>query len=365
MAAKQYSCNPRYISEYIQKKNPENYELIWIFSNPKQYSYLKSTGIITIKFRSIRYYYYRLTSKISVTNYFWGSELPSRKDQFEIQTWHGGGGGTKKASGDDKALSDNKAHYLRYMLDSKRYSIMMASSRMSLSNTIRGAMKFDGPTIPGTPRNDLFFAKSREDIRQKVRRFYNISKETHLALYAPTWRRTVSEYEVYTIDFSRLKKNIEKKFGGEWIIICRLHPLANKMWLNDLDESIINATDYSDMQEILYTVDLAVTDYSSFIWDYSFSFKPCFLFCADIEQYIRERDFYTPIETWGFDVCKDNDELERAILNFDDKEYIERLKKRHEYCGSFEDGNATERVYRVIDSVCYGDGRIPEDIRLV
>lgn len=364
MAAKQYSCNPRYISEYFQEKEPQKYELIWVFNKPEQFSYLKSNGIKTVRYRSLQYYYYKLTSKVSITNYYWGPELPSRMEQFEIQTWHGGGGGTKKASGDDKSLEDNKVHYIRYMLDTKRYSLMMASSRMSLQNTIRGAMRFTGATLPGTPRNDLFFDKSRDDIRNKVRSYFGINANEHIAIYAPTWRSSRREKEVYDLDYARTRKNLESRFGGKWKIICRLHPQANNEYLNSLTEAI-NATDYPDMQELLYTVDLAITDYSSFVWDFSFTYKPCFLYCRDLEQYIEERDFYTPIETWGFDVCTDNDELEKAILSFDQNKYVERLKNRQAFCGSFEDGYATNRVTRVIGAVCYGDGKIPKDIKLV
>ena len=37
---KQYSCNPKYISEYIQKHAPE-YEIVWAFQSPEEFSELE------------------------------------------------------------------------------------------------------------------------------------------------------------------------------------------------------------------------------------------------------------------------------------------------------------------------------------
>lgn len=35
----QYSCNPKYISEYMQERHPD-FEIIWAFKSPQNFSYL-------------------------------------------------------------------------------------------------------------------------------------------------------------------------------------------------------------------------------------------------------------------------------------------------------------------------------------
>lgn len=364
MGAEQYSCNPRYITEYMQEKYPDKYEIVWTFKKPEKFTFLRDKNIRICKYRSLSYYFYKMTSQASVCNYYWGPELPSRKGQLEIQTWHGGGGGTKKASGDDKAIHDNKAHYVRYMLDSKRYTVMMASSATSLKNTVRGAMKFHGPTIGGTPRNDILLNQNRGDIKKKVYEALSVEPHKKILLYAPTWRRNVDEEAVYTLDYKRIECALSERFGGEWVVLVRLHPLADHSLVEKFN-GVIDATAYPDMQELLYSVDVAITDYSSFVWDYSFTYRPCFLYCTDLAEYKDDRDFYTPIETWGFPVCQNNDELEQAVLSFDESRYKEGLIKRQRFCGSFEDGHATEKIARVIESACFGAGEIPKEIELV
>lgn len=362
MAGKQYSCNPRYITEYLLKNQTGKYEIIWSIRDPAIMGNIP--GVKVVKYRSLKHYYYKLTSKVSVCNTHWGNELPSRKPQLEIYTGHGGGGGTKKGAKDDKTIHDNKAHYIGYMLDSKRYTLMMASSRLMLINTCRNGMNFNGPVIGGTPRNDIFINHDHPELNEKIKGYYGWRQDTKLVLYAPTWRNNGNEADCYTVDYERLKKNLVNRFGGEWVVLVRLHNLVDKKVLSGVN-GIIDVTDYPDMHELLYVVDAVVSDYSSFVWDYSFTYRPCFLYCADLDQYIIERDFNTPIETWGFPVCKNNDELETAIIAFDEKKYCEGLNKRHEFCGSFENGTATEDVCSVIKSVCFGDGSIPNTVHLV
>ena len=364
MAGKQYSCNPKYISEYLQKKYAGKYEIIWSIRDPKLIKQLERRGIKAVKYRSIQHYYYKITSKVSISNSHWGNEIPSRKSQVEIYTGHGGGGGTKQGAKNDKTIHDNIAHYIGYMLDSKRYTIMMASSKLMLKNTCREGMCFKGPVIAGTPRNDILINRNRPDLTLKVRKYFNLRPGVNLLLYAPTWRNNGNEKDFYTIDYERLKENLKKRFGGEWVILMRLHNLVDRTIMNNVS-GVVDATDYPDMHELLYVVDAVISDYSSFVWDFSFTYRPCFLYCPDLDQYICERDFNTPIETWGFPVCKNNNELEDMILGFDSVAYTEGLKKRQKICGSYEDGKATRRIVRVINAMCYGKGVIPPDVKLV
>lgn len=40
----EYSCNPKYISEYLQKKYPGEYEIVWTFKDVECFSYLNLNG---------------------------------------------------------------------------------------------------------------------------------------------------------------------------------------------------------------------------------------------------------------------------------------------------------------------------------
>ena len=122
-----------------------------------------------------------------------------------------------------------------------------------------------------------------------------------------------------------------------------------------MSENIVDVSDYPDMQELLCAADILITDYSSSMWDYSFTYKPCFIYANDLDQYKIERDFHTPVNEWPFTIAISNEELAENILEFDQDKYIEKIKKHHHDLGSFEDGHATEKVAKLINDICSGE----------
>ena len=80
------------------------------------------------------------------------------------------------------------------------------------------------------------------------------------------------------------------------------------------------------------------------MWDFSLLGKPNFVFATDQNKYIDERDFFMDINDWPFPIAKDNNELINNILNFDDKKFKSKIDKYLHDLGSFENGNATDKV---------------------
>ena len=134
--------------------------------------------------------------------------------------------------------------------------------------------------------------------------------------------------------------------------MLRMHYKLRKINLPDnLVDKVVNATDYPDMQELLCVCDLGITDYSSWMCDYVLTRKPGFLYTADIEKYVDERGFYYPLESTPFPVCKTNDELYEAIINFDEKKYSLGVDKFLKDRGSYESGEASEKVVEKIKEI--------------
>jgi len=107
------------------------------------------------------------------------------------------------------------------------------------------------------------------------------------------------------------------------------------------------------MQELLCAADVLITDYSSSIWDFSFTGKPCFLYAPDLAQYDKERGFYTSIETWPAILAEDNDTLIKNILDFNERDFTERVRKHHDDLGSYETGQATQIIGDKIYEICF------------
>jgi CDP-glycerol glycerophosphotransferase len=340
---KQYSCSPRRVSEYLQKKYPGSYEIIWAFKDPQKAASVVPEGTRCVRYRSLRYYYYAKTAKVLVFNVEGFGELKRRKQQIFIQTWHASNGYKNRG---------NCTGYRRKLelLHHKDYSYVLSGAENMTMRRVRGSMNFSGPVIAGTPRMDVLINQDEPQLRDKVYRALQIDRDKKILLYAPTWRvnRNTSEYGM---DYAVLKKSIEDRFGGDWIIAVRLHPNVRTGVNSDLPY-VMDVTSYPDMQELLYVADVLISDYSSCIWDYSFMGRPCLLYCNDLEEYDPNKRFDFPIEDWHFPICRNMEELKETIHTFDMDEFLKEMDKHHSEMGNLEDGKATQRVCSLIQKIC-------------
>ena len=84
----QYTCNPKYISEYLSKTYPE-LQLVWCYRD-KPFDAAPAQSLV--RYGSFSYYRAILTSGVVVMNDLQNcSYIPFRKKQTVIQTWHGSG----------------------------------------------------------------------------------------------------------------------------------------------------------------------------------------------------------------------------------------------------------------------------------
>lgn len=343
---RQYSCNPKYVYEALKMDRDSEYTYVWVMNDPDSFEYLKDDKTQVIKNKGISFLYHILTSKVVVTNASIGSFIPLRKSQYLIETWHGGG--AYKKTGRVYQQSAFKDQTLKLIAD--EISGFISSSRKFTET------KSEHHLVPkekfweiGMPRNDVLFDDEKQEVlRQKVKAFYNIDKDTKIALYAPTLRNDKEDTSSFeSLDTERVVSALKKKFGGEkWVVFFRMHYLLNP------DTSLkhtLNVSKYDDSQELVCASDVMLSDYSSMMWDFSFTKRPCFVFAPDAEQYAKDRAFFTPIDKWPYPSALTNSELESNIVSFDQDTYNKAVDKHHKEQGSFENGQATVFVVNQIN----------------
>ena len=348
-SGRQYSDSPRRISELLHKVHPE-IQQVWAFVEPEKFRFLEEKGIKVVKYKSLQYLYYVMTSKVYVDNAEFWSALRFRPGQMVLETWHGGGA-YKRVGGHRIDVNAREQHHAVEKMN--KITLFLSSSKAFTKFVIRDAYQYRGEVLEcGLPRNDDLLNPDPATA-EKTRKTLGISADKKVLLYAPTFRNSHT-LDLYDVDFARLKASLETRFGGEWVIVLRMHYyLADKAmavgapWL-------VNATDYPDMQELLLASDVLLTDYSSCMWDFSLMMKPCFLYARDIAAYQGERDFYTPIESWPFPLAADNDGLEKVIAEFDEAKYRADAARHHQELGSTESGTAAkqcaERIMEFLNS---------------
>lgn len=343
-----YSCNPRYIAEYLSNYHSDEYEVYWIQRKDTDISKIDK-HIKLVYLYSLKYFIIINTAKylfnnerINFLHDFW----IKRKGQKYIMTWHATMG-LKKVERDAEA-NLNKKYIKRAKRDSK-YCDLILSGCKYYTKRYQESFWYNGPILEkGTPRNDLFF-KSNPEFKTKIFSQYNIPNHVKILLYAPTFR---SDYKLnyYHINWNNIIPILNHKFNKEFYILLRLHPnflTINQTSVKELisNDKVIDVTNYPDMQELLYIADVLVTDYSSSMFDFGMLEKPCFIYATDKDKY--DRGFEMSLDKLPFHTSTNEEEFMYSIKSFDTERYKEKLKNFNEnIIGFVEKGNACHEVYK-------------------
>ena len=342
----QYSCNPRAISEYILSKC-EDFEVVWLFTknhipeeiNPriKIVEYLTIKAVLAIN-----------TSEFVVTNKRtdpWIFAWKKKKGQKYIMTWHGGRP-LKKVELD--AIDSLGPSYLKRMKNDSAYCDLFLSESRYTSNLYHNAFLYDGEILEkGIPRNDIFFdVKQHAQIKKNVFNHFGIDRDFKVVLYAPTFRKN-KNLDCYNIDWLNIIPALEKLLEGRVKVLIRLHPnfLGSSVDRSLLfsNENLLEATTYNNFNDLIIASDMMISDYSSCMFDFAFTKRPCFIYAVDSEKY--ERGFYMNLRDLPFPFAEDNEQLLCNILNFNIKAYQSSLQKcMDNMFGTFDTGHATKAV---------------------
>ena len=353
---KGYGCNPKYITEeLIKQKCP--YKIVWLI-NPSTNTDNFPSEIQFVDITTKEALKEIITAKYIISNVRLCKLIEKgwqkREGQIYIQTWHGSLG-IKKIDADVKCETFTQRSWCITAHTDSEYTDCLLSNSNFENNIFKHGLWYDGEIKQtGHPRNDIFFKTSNDllKIRTKVYENLGINSSEKTFLYMPSFRDDY-RLDCYMLDVLKLKSTLEEKFGGSWTILIRMHPRLESIsnTLFDYNKKVVNASSYSDIQELLVASDIAMTDYSSCIFDFMLSRKPAFIFATDIEQFNTERGFYYPLESTPFPVATDNIELIKNIREFDYEKYKQKVETFLEEKGCMEDGHASERVVDLIERI--------------
>ena len=339
----QFGGAPKYIDKYIRKNN--ELDVVWAFVEPEKYK-KRLPGQTIVRYGHTAYYYMLATSGTIITDYRMTAEFEKRPQQRYIQTWHSS---LRLKQIEKDAVDTLPETYVRMAIkDSQQIDVLLAGSKKS-KEIFQSAFWYDGVIAEtGTPQCDILIHQD-QSIREKVLQYYGIPAGSHVAMYAPTFRKN-HDTSVYDLDANAVLKSLYERFGGEWYLLVRLHPhLKNDLSCFTYSERIIQATDYDDVQELLCATDFLISDYSAIMFDYSVTGKPCILYTPDLEEYIaKDRKFYFEMRDLPFDSVRHKEDLAVAIEQFNQARFDKRIKSFRQSIGSYDDGNACRRVIHLI-----------------
>lgn len=199
----------------------------------------------------------------------------------------------------------------------------------------------------GIPRMDRYFdEEARTAALEAARAAFPETAGRMTILFAPTFRgdgpRTAT-YDIAGLDYAALHALCVEK---DAVIIIRMHPFVTEPLTipeafrdRVLDGSVIPL----DVNDLLFAVDLVITDYSSIVFEYSTLGRPMLFFAYDLEGYIATRDFYEPFESFvPGRIVRTFPEMLDAIRRDDyEVEKVAAFAARH---FAHLDGGSTDRV---------------------
>jgi CDP-glycerol glycerophosphotransferase len=307
-----------------------------------------------VPYGSISAIYGEVTAKIWIDNCRKGLYVRKRKGQFYVQTWHSGPVEVKKIERDvENILSSSYVKQAKH--DSAMIDLFLSyGGGNERCEFMKFVFWYGGEILKcGCPRDDIFFTRN-SGITNKVLNYFHLDSSTKIVLFAPTFRDNFT-VSTYAIDFYSILDVLNKRLGGgegQWVFLVRLHPnISGKAAsLDFFNNSVINATDYDDMQELLYAGDILITDYSDCMFEFALLKKPLFLYFDDIIDYRKERDLYLDIFSLPFPAAQNMDELIMNIRTFDNDKYLQKLDTALQEIDSLDDGKASGRVVdRIIE----------------
>ncbi len=332
-----YGDNPKYIVEELRKQK-ENIKVVWLLKNKSEAASLPE-GVDFCIYGSIKSIYHLSTAKVWIDNCRKGYHL-KRKNQKYLQTWHGF---ALKRIESDVENSLSKTYVANAKKDSKSIDLIVSDSSF-MTSIYKNSFWYSGEIVEwGSPRNDILMnADGLASLN--VKKHFGIEENAKIILYAPTFRKDLS-LDAYSINAEQLITSCEEKFASPFVLLVRLHPnvAGRSSELNFNGSKIYDASQYHDMQELLSAADVLISDYSSLMFDFALTGKPCFQFATDIDDYKSDRNFYFALDSLPFLLATNNEELKCNIESFDHISYKDKINSFFTDVGMIFEGKSSAK----------------------
>ncbi len=174
----------------------------------------------------------------------------------------------------------------------------------------------------GYPRTGVLFdpeisAQVRKKCMQGVRQ---------AIAWMPTWRESF-DGEVIKYFLKEMDQRLEE---GQ-VLFVNLHHRTGEQISYDNFRRIRPFPEEFDTYELLSSMDVLVTDYSSVFYDFAVTRRKIILYCPDAEEYSDLRGLYVDLQRLPFPIAYDIDQLLHEIqepIRYDDEEFIRTYNSR-------------------------------------
>ncbi len=327
---------------FVYNKIKDNQDLeIRILLDPSPFGKMKLSNIKRLS-------YLCATSRVLLIDDFFPilNKYELREQTKLIQLWHACGAfktfGFTRLGKKGGPTQQSKNH--------RNYDYAIVSSQEIAKFYAEGfGIDEDKVIATGVPRTDIFFDDSyKTRVVDEFYTNYPELREKKILLFAPTFRGNGKESAYYPLNrFDAVQ--VYEALNAEYAILVKHHPFVKNASVipEEYKDYIINMSDQSEINDLLFVADLVVTDYSSLVFEASLLDIPMLFYAYDLNRYIATRDFYYEYELFvPGKIVLSQASLITAIKNKDfEQEKIETFK--HQFFDEL-DGKSTDRVLEMI-----------------
>lgn len=340
-----FTGNSKYLFEYLKNKYTNNFLKIATFNTnvPEEYR---------VEPRSQEFFETFYSSNIIIAESWIPLAFRKKEGQKWIQLWHGTP--FKKMLFDTneiKMISLNPNHKVQQKKDISRWDYLLSDSRAA-KEKFQSSFDIDESKIlnSGYPRNQwLVENKDNNELINDIKIKNNIPLEKKVILYAPTWRdynykiAEKNKNKKYMADFGKILNQL----GNDYIIINKAHTMDSQPSWNVGMKNVITVNNNTNIQELIISSDVIVTDYSSIFFDAIHINKPFYLLMKDFPEFDLVRGIYNDMyQDFLPIVARDENALAQKIKSDNFQKFVVPQKYLN-----IRLLNSNQLIYEFIDSI--------------
>lgn len=201
----------------------------------------------------------------------------------------------------------------------------------------------------GIARTDIFFDEEyKNNFRKSFFEKYPNFKNKKIILFAPTFRGNLKADANYPMELFDINEVCDT-LSDDYAIIIKHHPfiLEKHPIPAEHRDRVIDLSDNTEINDLLFVSDLVITDYSSLVFESSLLDIPMLFYAYDLQSYIKSRDFYFDFKLYiPGKICTSLYTLLEAIKNEDFE--TEKIEKFRNMFFDDLDGNSSQRIADLI-----------------
>lgn len=271
------ACNPKAVFDEVGRRDLG----LTRYFGVKDHSVPVPEGAVPLIINSLEWWRVRHQARYLVTNDWLHDTYQHRPHQRVLQTWHGT---ALKLLALDRLQARDKSWFVKMVqAESASWDLLLAENGYSV-DLMRGAYDYAGTVLEsGYPRNDILTSTDAVGVRDRLRSLLGITPDQKAVLYAPTWREDRTSM-VDDLDLAGLARSL----GEDYVVLARGHGNTMRGNAEIAADRVIDVTSYPEASDLYCAADVAITDYSSVMFDFTVTGKPLLFFTPDYDSYLNE-----------------------------------------------------------------------------